>query len=252
MSVSLRFKATAIAVTAFFSCSVVAAQQKPTIFVYGDSNTFGWVYEPKTQVVSRLPVDETWPYFMNRELGNKYHLEVDALGGRTTDVDEPESPGSGKIPGETYNGLTTLPAALSANMPVDLVIVMLGSNDLKAGHHRGPKEIAQGLVNLTNCIKSGEWQRRTAYKPPRVLIVLPPELDGDNTPYGDFFAGALVKTKAWGPVIEKAVRAAGAEYFDGGAVVGMPDQPDKVHLSAHEHELLGKAVAGKVREMMAR
>lgn len=179
-------------------------------------------------------------------------MEVDALGGRTTDVDEPESPGSGKIPGETYNGLTTLPAALSANMPVDLVIVMLGSNDLKAGHHRGPEEIAQGLVNLTNCIKSGEWQRRTAYKPPRVLIVLPPELDGDNTPYGDFFAGALVKTKAWGPVIEKAVRAAGAEYFDGGAVVGMPDQPDKVHLSAHEHELLGKAVAGKVREMMAR
>lgn len=137
-------------------------------------------------------------------------------------------------------------------MPVDLVIVMLGSNDLKAGHHRGPKEIAQGLVNLTNCIKSGEWQRRTAYKPPRVLIVLPPELDGDNTPYGDFFAGALAKTKAWGPVIEKAVRAAGAEYFDGGTVVGMPDQPDKVHLSAHEHELLGKAVAGKVREMMAR
>ena len=52
-------------------------------------------------------------------------------------------------------------------------------------------------------------------------------------------------------MIEKAVRAAGAEYFDGGAVVGMPDQPDKVHLSAHEHELLGKAVAGKVREMMA-
>ena len=75
MSVSLRYKATAIAVTAFLSCSVVAAQQKPTIFVYGDSNTFGWVYEPKTQVVSRLPVDETWPYFMNRELGNKYHLD---------------------------------------------------------------------------------------------------------------------------------------------------------------------------------
>ena len=109
MSVSLRFKATAIAVTAFLSCSVVAAQQKPTIFVYGDSN--------KTQIVSRLPVDETWPYFMNRELGNKYHLEVDALGGRTTDVDEPESPGSGKIPGETYNGLTTLPAASLCSAP---------------------------------------------------------------------------------------------------------------------------------------
>ena len=68
MSVSLRFKATAIAVTAFLSCSVVAAQQKPTIFVYGDSSTFGWVYEPKTQIVSRLPVDETWPFVKKRQI----------------------------------------------------------------------------------------------------------------------------------------------------------------------------------------
>ena len=142
MSVSLRFKTTVFATATVLTCVAGAGQQKPTIFVYGDSNTFGWVYEPKTQIVSRLPVDETWPYFMNRELGNKYHLEVDALGGRTTDVDEPESPGSGKIPGETYNGLTTLPAALSANMPVDLVIVMLGSNDLKAGHHRSERDRA--------------------------------------------------------------------------------------------------------------
>ena len=120
-----------------------------TIFVYGDSNTFGWVYEPKTKIVSRLPLEETWPYQMNKALGGEYRIEVDVLGGRTTDVDEPISTGSGEIPGATYNGLTTLPAALSANMPVDLVIIMLGTNDLKAGHHRQAKDVAQGLVNLT-------------------------------------------------------------------------------------------------------
>ena len=221
-----------------------------TIFVYGDSNTFGWVYEPKTKIVSRLPLKETWPYQMSKALGGKYRIEVDALGGRTTDVDEPISTGSGEIPGATYNGLTTLPAALSANMPVDLVIIMLGTNDLKAGHHRQAKDVAQGLVNLTRCVVDARWQSRTAYKAPRVLIVLPPPMDGDHTPYGDFFAGSLAKTKVWEPVIEKAVTAAGAEFFDGGAVVGLPDQSDNVHLTSNEHEALGKAVAQKVREMM--
>lgn len=46
-------------------------------------------------------------------------------------------------------------------------------------------------------------------------------------------------------MIEKAVRAAGAEFFDGAAVVGLPDQPDNVHLTAEEHAMLGKAVARK-------
>ena len=140
-------------------------------------------------------------------------------------------------------GLRVKNIRLNMNMTKQKMADLLGIS----GQYLGMIERGEGTLS-----KSGEWQRRTAYKPPRVLIVLPPELDGDNTPYGDFFAGALAKTKAWGPVIEKAVRAAGAEYFDGGTVVGMPDQPDKVHLSAHEHELLGKAVAGKVREMMAR
>ena len=59
MSVSLRFKTTVFATATVLTCVAGAGQQKPTIFVYGDSNTFGWVYEPKTQIVSRLPVDET-------------------------------------------------------------------------------------------------------------------------------------------------------------------------------------------------
>ena len=93
MSVSLRFKTTVFATATVLTCVAGAGQQKPTIFVYGDSNTFGWVYEPKTQIVSRLPVDETWPYFMNRELGNKYHLEVDALGGLSLiHISEPTRP----------------------------------------------------------------------------------------------------------------------------------------------------------------
>ncbi len=226
-----------------------------SIFVYGDSLTFGWVYEPQTKIVSRLPRAQTWPAQMMKALAasgkikNCCSLEVDALGGRTTDLDEKGSPGSGKIPGAAYNGLFTLPSALSAHMPSDLVIIMLGSNDFARHHNRTAKETAQALARLVACVRQGKWQRRTAYRAPRVLIVLPPAFDGDKTPYGDFFSGSLGKMKDWAPVVEKAVREAGADFLDAGPVTGMPDQPDNVHFTAQECADLGRAVAAKVEEM---
>lgn len=205
--------AAAVAASAASSAAsaVSAAGDKPeepsgradgtSIFVYGDSLTFGWIYDVDTQIVSRMPLSSTWPEVMKKALLSSGRIpeccrvEVDALGGRTTDLDEPDSPGSGLIPGETYNGLRTLPAALSAHMPVDLVIVMLGANDLARHHGRNAEGVAQGLVNLVDCVRTAAWQRRTSYAAPRVLVVLPPAFDGDDTPYGDFFSGALEKSR---------------------------------------------------------
>lgn len=261
--------AAAVAATAASSAAsaVSAAGDKPedpsgradgtSIFVYGDSLTFGWIYDIDTQIVSRMPRCSTWPEVMKKALQSSGRIpeccrvEVDALGGRTTDLDEPDSPGSGLIPGETYNGLRTLPAALSAHMPVDLVIVMLGANDLARHHGRNAEGVAQGLVNLVDCVRTAAWQRRTSYAAPRVLVVLPPAFDGDDTPYGDFFSGALEKSRDWARVIEPAVRAAGADFLDAAPVVGLPDQPDHVHLTIEETEKLGLAVAAKVERMLS-
>lgn len=247
-----------MAASAASAASATSAPERETsIFVYGDSLTFGWVYDVKTRIVSRLPIRETWPEVMRSALAASgkvaacCHVDVDALGGRTSDLDEPSSPGSGLIPGETYNGLRTLPAALSSHMPLDLVIVMLGTNDLAQHHERDAHGVAQGLVNIVNCVRSGNWQRRTVYAVPRVLIVLPPAFDGDSTPYGKFFSESLKKSHDWARVIEPAVRTAGAEFFDAGPVVGLPDQPDHVHLTAEEQRKLGLAVASKVEQMLA-
>ena len=88
------------------------------ILVYGDSNSFGWVASPKDAagrvVVSRLAAGETWPERMASLLGDDFRVTVDALGGRTSDLDEPR--GSGAIPAESFNGLATLPAALSSHI----------------------------------------------------------------------------------------------------------------------------------------
>ncbi len=232
-----------------------AAQRGVRILVYGDSNTFGWVASPKDAegrvTVSRLNEADTWPRQMAARLGDGFEVKVDALGGRTTDLDEPRSSGSGRIPGESFNGLATLPASLSANMPLDLVIVMLDSNDLKVAHDRTGYDIALALGRITSTITKGRWQQKTAYAAPRVLVVAPPWLDDGKRFYGDFFAGALEKSRAWAADIEPVVRAGGAEFLDAGAVVGAADQVDGVHLTQQEHRSLGEAVGRKVREMFA-
>lgn len=223
------------------------------VLVYGDSNSFGWVAGPKDNrgrvTVSRLAPGDAWPGQMAERLGSGYRVEVDALGGRTTDLDEPSGSGSGRIPGESFNGLATLPAVLSSNMPLDLVIVMLGSNDLKAAHDRTPYDIALALGRIASVITKARWQSKTAYAAPRVLVVAPPWLDDGRRFYGNAFEGALTKSRALAAVIEPVVKAAGAEFMDAGAVVGVADQADGVHLTEDEHRKLGEAVARKVREM---
>ena len=266
---SLCSAACAAALTAAFSASLAAVMAAPAaaadasagpkeervnILVFGDSNTFGWVASPKDAkgrvTVSRLPVEQTWPQQMASRLGEGYRVTVDALGGRTTDLDEPGGSGSGKIPGVMFNGLTALPSALSSNMPLDLVIVMLGSNDLKVAHDRSAYDIALALGRITSTIVKGRWQSKTDYAAPRVLIVAPPGLDYGKRFYSDFFAGARQKTSDWGRLIEPVVRAGGAEFMNAVDVVGVADQVDGVHMSADEHKALGEAVAQKVKAMM--
>lgn len=223
------------------------------ILVYGDSNSFGWVTSPKDAagrvVVSRLAAGETWPERMALLLGDDFRVTVDALGGRTSDLDEPRGSGSGAIPAESFNGLATLPAALSSHMPLDLVIVMLGTNDLKTAHDRTAYDVALALGRITSTIRKGRWQSKTAYAAPRVLVVSPALLDDGKRFYGDFFAGALQKSKALAAAVEPVVRAAGAEFFDAARVVGVADQVDGVHLTAEQHRLLGEAVARRVKPM---
>jgi len=74
------------------------------------------------------------------QLGDGFDIIEEGLSGRTTDVDDPTDP--------RLNGSTYLPSALASHLPLDLVIVMLGTNDTKSYFHRTPFEIAMGMAKL--------------------------------------------------------------------------------------------------------
>ena len=125
-----------------FAAASGAAENKKRIMVFGDSNTFGYV-EDAQAVVGRLPLDTAWPGRMAALLGSDYEVVVEGLSGRTTRIDSPERSGTGVIPGAGMNGAAYLPAALSSHMPLDMVVIMLGTKRFPQGSqperlgHRG-------------------------------------------------------------------------------------------------------------------
>ena len=90
------------------------------ILCYGDSNTFGSI--PKEN--KRYSINERWTGRLQNILGNDYRIIEEGLGGRTTVFDDPFEPGR--------NGIAYIEIALETHKPLDLIILALGTNDVKA------------------------------------------------------------------------------------------------------------------------
>lgn len=221
--------------------------QRWNILVYGDSNAWGWVPVPELHPSSRLTKEDRWPEVMAAALGPGYDVFTDAVPGRTTALDDPNS----TLPAISYNGLALLPAAISAHMPLDLVILALGTNDFKTYFDRSPEQIAQDILSLAQ-----ETQRNTSehtgYPPPKALILCPPPL-GPLHPLGyirEIFAeGSIARSKALPGVLAPMATDAGHAFFDAGRVIDTGGS-DSIHFTAGNHRNLGTTLAEFVRDVL--
>jgi lysophospholipase L1-like esterase len=193
--------------------------------------------------MQRFSKAERWPGVLQRELGEEYEVIEEGNGGRTTVWDDPiEGPKNGK----TYLG-----PCLDSHQPLDLVIIMLGTNDLKARFSVPASDIAKGAGVLVDIA-----QRRVFYNPewspPQVLLLAPPPvLDDDELPefFEEMFEGAAEKSRKFGKYYQEVAEQFGCEFLDTSEVI-VSSPVDGVHFDAEEHEKLGKAVAEKVREIL--
>ena len=214
------------------------------IMVFGDSNSWGFIPNPSPPS-ERFPVDSCWPGVLQKELGSGYEVIDEALNGRTTDASDNQLSGAG-LDGSAY-----LPAAIASQHPLDLVIIMLGTNDLKAAYNRTPYRIALGagrLIDICNTIGGGIG---TPYKSPKVLLICPAPLGpkiNQGPVFPEMFKGGLEKSNELSKLYEGVAQLGGAAFLDAGTVI-TTDGEDGLHLSAEAQKKLGAAVAAKVKEI---
>ena len=213
------------------------------ILCFGDSNTWGYAPVPAPPSVRHAEQDR-WPQVMGAALGDVTVIE-EGLNGRTTDADDPLIP---QLAGAGVNGAAYLPAAMASHNPLDLVIIMLGTNDLKPHLNRLPPRIAMGAKRLLDIVRTLDGGVGTAYPNPKALLICPPP-PGTLSPYfADHYAGGAQKGRALPPLYAAVAERAGAAFLDAGTVI-TTDGDDGVHFSAAMQRRLGLAVADKVRAL---
>jgi lysophospholipase L1-like esterase len=209
------------------------------ILCYGDSNT--WGYDPAT--AGRYPKALRWPSVLAASLDSRYpgQFEVIAEGqnGRTTVWDDPF--------GEK-NGSKYLIPCLESHMPVDLVVIMLGTNDLKNRFGVSSWDVAKGVAYLAGLVRlSGFGPGHSA---PQVLAVAPPSF-GKLSAFAQDFHGGAEKSRTLGGDIGALAEQNAIPFFDSGSILRSSDI-DGIHLESEEHAKLGKALVGKVVEILGR
>ena len=175
-------------------------------------------------------------------LGDGYEILEEGLCGRTTVHECPDAEG--------LNGLPYLAPCLLSHRPVDLVILMLGTNDLQVPFSAIPLTVARGAEALVRKI------RATLLPPepqPQILLVSP-ILIGDvsvNPVFGPLFGfeRAQESSRRLAPYYEDIAQRWGCAFLDA-AKVASPSPIDGLHMDPSEHEKLARAFAAKVRDLL--
>ena len=206
-----------------------------TVLCYGDSNT--WGADPAGG--PRFGLDQRWPGVLRNTLGNGYWVVEEGLGGRTTVWDDP-------IEGHK-NGKTYLPPCLETHKPIDLVIIMLGTNDLKMRFSLPAADIAKGAGVLVEMVRKSEAGLDDSAPP--VLLLAPPPVAVLKDDFVAMFAGSEAKSRLFAQEYGKIAAERGCAFLDTGQIIVSSDL-DGIHFEPGEHRKLGEAVAAVVREIL--
>ncbi len=208
------------------------------IMCFGDSNTHGTIALQFPMDIRRFGRDLRWPGRMAAALGSDWHVIEEGLPSRTTVHDDP-------VEGHHKNGVRVLPALLDTHRPLDLVIVMLGTNDLKMRCNVPAIDIAISIEQLLRTIAGSI--AGPDLQPPKALLVSPVPIEETGF-LAEMFDGGAAKSRALSPYLQTVAARAGIGFFDAGSVASV-DAVDGIHLTEEGHSALGKALAARVQEM---
>lgn len=210
------------------------------ILCFGDSNTWGNI----PGVGTRYPLEVRWPGVAAKLLGKEYVILEEGLNGRTTVFDDRYV--------DFRNGKRGLGYSLCAHAPLDLIIISLGTNDLKytdaVGSYKGLEELLREIKNADACFPAAECSIFPSGT--RILVISPIHLYEDISVLRpeSSVADKYEESLKFGAYFSKAASRHGAYFLDA-SQYAEPSEKDCIHMDEISHKKLGKAVAEKIQEI---
>lgn len=205
-----------------------------TVLCYGDSNT--WGYNP-VENGERHSYEDRWTTVLQKTLGDDFNIIPEGLNGRTTVWDNPLK--------ECVNGKTQLLPTLLSHKPIDLVVLFLGTNDLKKRLNLHASDIALGVGSLVDIIKtSGVGVQGNS---PDILVVIPPEVR-ELSNFKDQFDDCLETSKNLPKYYKQMAATKGVDYIEIGTHTRFSNL-DGIHFEKSQLPILGSLIADYVKRL---
>ena len=169
----------------------------------------------------------------------------EGLEGRTACLEDPLFEG--------LCGFQYLYPCLMTHKPVDLLLIMLGTNDVKQRFSCTPENVAKGMERLAQKAIDSKIAFRDGV--PNILLITPPAIEPgykDTDIYGEMGDGCVEKSRALAPLYEQVAKNLGCHYLDAGQIPGVEMNPyDFMHLSLQAHSAFAEFLAQKIPQMLS-
>ena len=209
-----------------------------SLLCFGDSNTYGTAPMAHRNDERRLPWPVRWPGVLQQALGPEWRVIEEGLPGRTIARDDP-------VEGADRNALRYLQACLQSHRPLDAVVFMLGTNDLKARFGASAEQIAEGLHALI------DFTRETSvpeHSQPHIVLVCPAPVIEVGC-LADMFSGAATKAPQMAAHYRRIAAQRGVGFVDAGKHIAVSPL-DGIHFDESAHAALGAAIATALQQVV--
>lgn len=208
------------------------------ILCFGDSNTYG--HNPANK--ERYDYDVRWTGVLQNILGKDYRIIEEGLGGRTTLFDDNIVP--------YRNSRNYIEPCIHSHRPLDLIVVCLGTNDLKSRFNTGASDIARAMSEIVKIIKAHDYEPYTSI--PKILIMSPIRIGVgiDKLPNPSFNADAVQKSEELARYYKKLADDTKCYFFDAGSVA-KPSEKDHLHIDPEGHSAIAEALSKEIKKILA-
>lgn len=205
------------------------------ILCFGDSNT--WGYDPSTQ--TRFSKDIRWTGVLQQLLGSKYNIIEEGLNGRTTNVNEKQDHGLGYFR-PFRSAMDLLSVLIETNSPLDLIVVMLGTNDLKTNFNQSSEMIAKNMRLVCESIINNDY-----FQSKSIILVSPTHINEESPNLLDSFIGTTQASQSFSNSYRKISDDLNLYFVDASESV-KTNKIDGLHWDSKQHSDFANSLFNKI------